>query len=103
MRGAAVYQYFRPAANTGFGYSCEVSKIMGTKNRILDWLFALGFVCALCFGNGDALAYKVKKVCEEVATKHGPMQKCRSVLDNSEPDAKAPEKKGEEKKPSGHH
>ena len=76
---------------------------MGTKNRIIGWLIVPGFVCALTLGNGDALAYRVKKVCEEVATKHGPMQKCRSVLDKSEPEAKEPEKKGNEKKPSGKH
>jgi hypothetical protein len=36
---------------------------------------------------GEAHAYKVQKVCEEIQTKRGPREQCRSVLLNENPSA----------------
>ena len=49
---------------------------------------------------GKAHAYKVQKVCEEIQTKHGPRERCRSVLLKEEASAsRQPEK--DEKKDAG--
>ena len=46
----------------------------------------------------SAYAYKVKRVCEEVTTKAGTSEKCRTVLDQSPPEEKKDDKKGDDKK-----
>lgn len=46
---------------------------------------------------GEAHAYKVQKVCEEIHTKNGPRERCRSVLLKEEPGAAGPPPKEEKK------
>ncbi|NBR28574.1 MAG: hypothetical protein EBT83_09225 [Betaproteobacteria bacterium] len=46
---------------------------------------------------GEAHAYKVQKVCEEIHTKNGPRERCRSVLLKEEPGATSPPPKDEKK------
>lgn len=51
----------------------------------------------------EAHAYKVEKICEEITTKFGKTEKCRSVLVKADASPKKEEKKADEKKPAGHH
>ena len=51
----------------------------------------------------EAHAYKVEKICEEITTKFGKHEKCRTVLVKEDASPKKEEKKAEEKKPAGHH
>ncbi len=46
---------------------------------------------------GEAHAYKVQKVCEEIHTKNGPRERCRSVLLKEEPGAAGQPPKNEKK------
>jgi len=78
--------------------------VVDSKTRCsIGWLQASFLLVALVLGANPCHAYRVKKVCEEVQTKQGKSEKCRTVLDTSEPEAKAPEKKDDEKKKKGGH
>ena len=46
----------------------------------------------------SAYAYKVKKICEEVSTKKGPVEKCRWVRDKDSAERSKPANKGKDAK-----
>ena len=72
------------------------------------FLVAIVAICAVS-GSGASHAYKVERQCEEVTTKNGVMEKCKTVMvqeaapdkkdgkKDDKKDAKKNEKKGAEK------
>ena len=72
------------------------------------FLVAIGAICAVS-GSGASHAYKVERQCEVVTSKHGVMEKCKTVIvqetapdkkdgkKDDKKDAKKNEKKGAEK------
>ena len=72
------------------------------------FLVAIVAICAVS-GSGASHAYKVERQCEEVVTKNGLMEKCKTVMvqeaapdkkdgkKDDKKDAKKDEKKGAEK------
>ena len=77
------------------------------------FLVAIVAICAV-LGSGASHAYKVERQCEEVVTKNGPIEKCKTVMvqeaapdkkdgkKDDKKDAKKDEKKGAEKPAAAH-
>ena len=68
------------------------------------FLVAIGAICAVS-GSGASHAYKVERQCEVVTSKHGVIEKCKTVIvqetapdmKDGKKDAKKDEKKGAKK------
>ena len=83
------------------------------KNHPGFFLAAIVAICAVS-GSGASHAYKVERQCEEVTTKKGLMEKCKTVMvqeaapdkkdgkKDDKKDAKKDEKKGAEKPAAAH-
>ncbi len=83
------------------------------KNHPGFFLAAIVAICAVS-GSGASHAYKVERQCEEVTTKNGLMEKCKTVMvqeaapdkkdgkKDDKKDAKKDEKKGAEKPAAAH-
>ena len=85
-------------------YSGVRAGVIDLKNGFsTGGLLAGCLLVTLVLGANPCHAYRVKKVCEEVQARQGKSEKCRTVLDTSDPEVKAPEKKEDEKKKKGGH